>query len=116
MSYISMLAILIIFLTTENPDLYRDQKTKFFNKNAFDVIGSDYLLREEQFNSLIVSVYNYKTATELYGQKQLYDALSRFGETIIQKFPDYYVFYSILIKEISSLSIKRRWARISIPM
>ena len=93
MSYISMLAILIIFLTTENPDLYRDQKTKFFNKNAFDVIGSDYLLRDQQFNSLIVSVYNYKTATDLYGQKQLYNALSRFGETIIQKFPDYYVFY-----------------------
>ena len=93
MSYISLLAILIIFLTTENPDLYRDQKTKFFNKNAFDVIAPDYLLREVSFNSMIVSVYNYKTATELYGQKQLYDTLTRFGETIIQKFPDYYVFY-----------------------
>ena len=93
MSYISLLAILIIFLTTENPDLYRDQKTKLFNKNAFDLIGPNYLLRDEHFNSMIVSVYNYETATELYGQKQLYDALGRFGESIIQKFPDYYVFY-----------------------
>ena len=92
-SYISLLAILIIFLTTENPDLYRDQKTKLFNKDAFDVIGPNYILREEAFNSLIVSVYNYETATELYGQKQLYESLSRLGDTIIQRFPGYYVFY-----------------------
>lgn len=92
-SYISLLAILIIFLTTENPDLYRDQKTKLFNKDAFDVIAPNYLLRDEAFNSLIVSVYNYETATELYGQKQLYDSLRKIGDMIIQKFPGYYVFY-----------------------
>ncbi len=92
-SYISLLSILIIFLTSENPDLYRDQKTKLFNRDAFDLIGLNYLLRDEAFNSLIVSIYNYETATELYGQKQLYESLSRIGDMIIQKYPDYYLFY-----------------------
>ena len=92
-SYISLLSILIIFLTSENPDLYRDQKTKLFNREAFDVIGTNYLLRDETFNSLIVSVYNYETAIEVYGQNQLYDVLTKTGDKIIEKFPAYYVFY-----------------------
>lgn len=92
-SYISLLSILIIFLTSENPDLYRDQKTKLFNREAFDVIGTNYLLRDEAFNSMIISVYNYETAIEVYGQNQLTEVLSRSGERIIERFPDYYVFY-----------------------
>ncbi|MBO7677188.1 MAG: EAL domain-containing protein, partial [Erysipelotrichaceae bacterium] len=92
-SYFSLLAILIIFITSENPDLYRDQKTKLFNKDAFDVIGPNYINRDLPFNAMILSVYNYDTAIELYGQKQLYDSLSKTGDMIIDRFPGYYVFY-----------------------
>ena len=41
-SYFSILCIIIIYLTSENPDLYRDNRTRLLNKDALDLIGLDY--------------------------------------------------------------------------
>ena len=92
-SYISILAILIIYITAENPDLYRDPRIKLFNKDAFNVIGLDRLYRNNPFHCIIASVHNYETAKALYGAKMLNDTLKKVGDILVKNVPGYYVFY-----------------------
>ena len=92
-SYISILVILIIFLSMENPDLYRDHVIGLFNKDAFDLIGLDYLNKDLPFHCIIASVHNFESAKALYGIRQLNDALHSIGEEMIRRFSGYYVFY-----------------------
>ncbi len=37
-SYFSILSILIIYLTSENPDLYRDSRTRLMNREADEIL------------------------------------------------------------------------------
>ena len=92
-SYFSLLVILIIYLSMENPDLYRDHIIKLFNKDAFDLIGLDYLNKNLPFHCIVASVHNYETAKGLFGVKQLNNALIYIGNQMIRRFPGYYVFY-----------------------
>ncbi|MBR0420422.1 MAG: EAL domain-containing protein [Erysipelotrichaceae bacterium] len=92
-SYVSILVILIIFLSMENPDLYRDHVIGLFNKDAFDLIGLDYLNKDLPFHCIIASVHNFESAKALYGVRQLIEALKKIGEKTIRRFPGYYVFY-----------------------
>lgn len=93
MSYISILVVLIIYLSMENPDLYRDHVIKLFNKDAFDLIGLDYLNKDLPFHCIIASVHNFETAKSLFGVRQLNNALISIGDKMIRRFPGYYVFY-----------------------
>ena len=90
---IRSLVILIIFLSMENPDLYRDHVIGLFNKDAFDLIGLDYLNKDLPFHCIIASVHNFESAKALYGVRQLIEALKKIGEKTIRRFPGYYVFY-----------------------
>ena len=92
-SYVSILAILVIFITSENPDLYRDKQTKLFNKEAFDLIGINYLYNNKSFHCVSVSVHNYEFVESLYGSKQLNESLLKLGENLLSKYKGYYVFY-----------------------
>ena len=92
-SYFSILAILFIYLCAQNPDLYRDQKTHLFNKDAFDKIGREYLLGDMPFHCIVACVNNYTSAKALYGQQQLNRCMDMFGQWMNRSFPGYDVFY-----------------------
>lgn len=92
-SYFSILAVLVIYLTSQNPDLYRDRQTHLFNKDAFDVIGSEYLHKNIPFHCVIISAHNYETAKIIYGYGQLRRSLLLIGRWMISHFEGYYVFY-----------------------
>lgn len=92
-SYFSILAVLVIYLTSQNPDLYRDRQTHLFNKDAFDVIGSEYLHKNIPFHCVIISAHNYETAKIIYGYSQLRRSLLLIGRWMISHFEGYYVFY-----------------------
>lgn len=92
-SYFSILAILVIYLTSQNPDLYRDRQTHLFNRDAFDVIGSEYLHKSIPFHCVIISAHNYETAKLIYGYSQLRRSLLLIGRWMVTHFKGYYVFY-----------------------
>ena len=92
-SYFSILAILFIYLSAQNPDLYRDKKTHLFNKDAFEKIGTEYLVSGTPFHCIIATIHNYMSAKNLYGHQQLSSCLDIFGQWLRRSFPGYYVFY-----------------------
>ncbi len=92
-SYFSILAILFIYLSAQNPDLYRDKKTHLFNTDAFDKIGREYLLSDIAFHCIVATVHNYASAKALYGQQQLNRCMEIFGKWMNRSFPNYNVFY-----------------------
>lgn len=92
-SYFSILAILFIYLSAQNPDLYRDKKTHLFNKDAFEKIGTEYLVTGTPFHCIVATIHNYMSAKNLYGYQQLSTCLEIFGQWLRRSFPGYYVFY-----------------------
>jgi EAL domain-containing protein (putative c-di-GMP-specific phosphodiesterase class I)/GGDEF domain-containing protein len=93
MSYFSILAILFIYLSAQNPDLYRDKKTHLFNRDAFDKIGREYLYHGTPFQSIAANVYNYASTKTLYGQQQIDRCMETFGNWMRRTYPNFNVFY-----------------------
>ena len=91
-SYFSILAILIIYLTAQNPDLYRDKKTHLFNGDAFNRIGADCILKGVPFHCIVVTINNYEPVKLLYGYQQMKSFMEEYGQWLISHFPHYYVF------------------------
>ena len=92
-SYFSIIAVLVIYLSAQNPDLYRDKKTRLFNQDAFDRICSEFLLHQVDFHCILATAHNYESAKALYGSQQLNRSLEVVGRWMISAFPGYYVFY-----------------------
>ncbi len=92
-SYFSILAILVIYLSAQNPDLYRDRQTHLFNKDAFDKIGREFRRKRTAFHCITVTADNYASAKVLYGYQQIESAIGLIGRWMIESFRDYYVFY-----------------------
>ena len=92
-SYISLLAILIIYLTVQNPDLYRDRKTHLFNWNAMERITKEYIFRDIPFHCVTCNVQKFESSKALYGNRQIRRSMRLIGEWMLEQFPDYYIFY-----------------------
>lgn len=92
-SFFSVLVILIIFLSSENPDLYRHRQIRFFNREAFRRIGTEYLSREMPFSCVILAAQNYEMLKHIYGTTRVYERLQTVGDRMISAFSQGYVFY-----------------------
>lgn len=92
-SYFSVLVILIIFLSSENPDLYRHRQIRFFNREAFRRIGTEYLSHETPFSCVILAAQNYEMLKHIYGTSRVYERLQVVGDRMIAAFNQSFVFY-----------------------
>lgn len=92
-SYVSIVTILVIYLSSQNPDFYRDRVTKLFNRDAFELIGLDLLQNNKPFYCVLITAHNFETARSIYGFHQLNNSLKMVGAWLIKTFPKYYVFY-----------------------
>ncbi len=92
-SYFSIIAILVVYLSAQNPDLYRERKTRLFNKDAFDRIAAELLRENKRFRCIIASIHNYESAKVLYGHQQMNRSLELIGRWLWESFPREYVFY-----------------------
>ncbi|MDO5702613.1 MAG: hypothetical protein Q4G47_04595, partial [Lachnospiraceae bacterium] len=61
-SYISVLTILVIYLSSQNPDFYRDRITRLFNRSAFEQIYLDMKLKGLPCFYVLINVHNLETA------------------------------------------------------
>ena len=92
-SYFSILAILFIYLSAQNPDLYRDKETRLLNRAAFEKIGAEFLEKRIPFRYIIFKIDNYSSAKSLYGYQQLGRTADLIGQWLRDTFPDDYAFY-----------------------
>ncbi|SFG65768.1 EAL domain-containing protein [Oribacterium sp. WCC10] len=93
-SYFSILCIIIIFLTSENPDLHRDNRTLLLNKDALDLIGYDYWEKKIPFSLLTIAIHNYEASKTIYGVTQLNDSLRTLSSWLSKSYPRNFVFYT----------------------
>lgn len=93
-SYFSLLSILIIFLTAENPDLYRDSGTGFLNKNALYLIGKDIQNKNIPFSLMTISLHNFGTLKAIYSMEQIKETLKIVASWLAENYPDEYLFWT----------------------
>ncbi|MCR4901736.1 MAG: hypothetical protein K6A23_02675, partial [Butyrivibrio sp.] len=93
-SYFSILSIIIIFLTTENPDLYRDKRSRLLNSDALNRIGGEFWEKKIPFNIITVTIYNYEASKSVYSYSQVSDELKVIGNWISKLYPKAYAFYN----------------------
>lgn len=92
-SYFSILAILVIYIAAQNPDLYRDHTTDLLNADAFDRILSELIFLRKPFCLTVASIYNYASAKATYGHEQLDESLRLAGRWLTETFPKQPAFY-----------------------
>ena len=92
-SYFSIIAILIIYLSAQNPDMYRDKITFLFSRSAFDLIVTEFLNKNIPFHMVAVTVDNYESARSIYGYAELTTSLREIGSWLVEALTSYRVFY-----------------------
>lgn len=92
-SFFSLLAILVIYLTAQNPDLFHHPKVPLFNYGAFDEMVSNCQIRAERFSVFGIQLRNYAVAKRIYGVPQVDRGIVLIGDWLHHQFPQYYGFY-----------------------
>ncbi len=92
-SYFSILAIMVIFLTSENPDLYRDERTKLLNENALNRIGKELSSKHIKYNLMTISINNYESNKIVFGAQQINNELSNIARYLVKKQYKHHLFY-----------------------
>ena len=93
LSYFSMLSVLVIYLTIQNPDLFRNKKTELFNREAFSHVVAELLDQGRPFSCMCICIDNYVSMRTLYGPRQLGNGLRLVGRWLRGTFEDCHVFY-----------------------
>ncbi len=92
-SYFSILAILFIYLSAQNPDLYRDKETGLLNQDAFEKISPEFALKRLPSRYVLLKIENYSSAKILYDYRQLGMISYLIGQWLRKTFPEDYAFY-----------------------
>ena len=78
LSYPSVcLAVMIIYLSLQNPDMYIDKMTELFNADGFYEIMAEYANAGRHFNVLVVTIDNFRTMQSVYGTDRVNEALKK---------------------------------------
>ncbi len=86
-----LMALIVIFLSFENPDSYLEERTFIFNRTALrDYINE--INGSKSINALIFCIHNYIDNMELYGIQQMNQGVYLIENYLKQEFPDYLVF------------------------
>ena len=93
MEYFSILAVLIAYLTIQNPALYRERKTRLFNKLAFDEIVNYSITEGIPFEVVGIKISNYEQIRSLHGNEQVSQLTVLVAHYLTENTPCFDVFY-----------------------
>jgi len=93
-SYFSILSIMIIYLTSENPDLFKENRTRLLNEIALNRIGKEFWQKNIPFSLITVAINNYEASKMVYSIKQVNDELAVIASWLTKNYPKDYVFYT----------------------
>ena len=92
-SFFSLLVILIIYLTSQNPDSFRDRKVDVFNRAAFSEMVTEFILAGVPFSCLGICVKDYTLYKAVYSPEPMYASLANIGAWLSTQFKGFYIFY-----------------------
>lgn len=92
MNTFCLLAILIIYLAFENPDLYLANRRIAFSMRAFRTELSD-CIGKQPYHVLAFALRDYVGMRELYGESQMDRGIDLIARFLVRTYPQYQVFY-----------------------
>ena len=92
MNVFCLLAILVIFLSFENPDLYITDRGPAFNTRAFTDWLDDPQHRKDK-RVLGIAIRNYNDERSMYGGTQMDQGLNMIIMYLVKQFPQFMLFY-----------------------
>ncbi len=92
MDFFCLIAIISIYLTFENPDLYLDEKTGLFNKAALTFVLSE---MNNEKNPFILGfiIHNYNELREIYTGSLMDKSIKIIADYITKTYPNLLAFY-----------------------
>ncbi len=76
------LAIVIIYLSLQNPDMYIDKVTSLFNMDGFYEMAAEYKVSDKKFEIVVIAIENMRTMQSIYGNDRTNEALVKVVEYI----------------------------------
>ena len=92
MNTFCLMAVTILYLTFENPDLYLERRTRIFNAKAFRKYLRE-INGKKRYRIFAFVIHNYHDIRELYGSDLMDDGINIIGEYLRKTFSDLLVFY-----------------------
>ena len=92
MNTFCLMAIIMIYLTFVNPDLYRSDRGPVFNDRGFRTVV-DEICGVQKYRILCTTIRNYTDEREIYGARQMDEGITQIGQYLVRNYPDQAVFY-----------------------
>ena len=92
MNTFCVLAVTVLYLSFENPDLYLERRSKVFNSRAL----RDYIEEvngKRLYRVLSLVIHNYRDIRDIYGARQMDVGVDMIGNYLKETFPKVMVFY-----------------------
>ena len=93
MGMFSLVAIVIIYLSFENPDLFLSDRGNTFNMRAFRVLLAEWIDRKRPYRLLGVVLRNYNDQRGVYGGRQMDSGVTLISQYLQGAFQEQKVFY-----------------------
>lgn len=88
----SLISIIILYLTFENPNLYIANRGNAFNMRAFREM-LDEMIAKKNYRVLAFGLRDYIDMRGIYGGHQMDSGVSLIGAFLVKTFPEYQAFY-----------------------
>ena len=93
MNTFCLMAIIVIFISFLNPDLYLSERGHVYNLPAFKALLAECSRRRLPCRVLGFAIQNYNEHREIFGGKQMDEALTRINRWLDETFPQLSAFY-----------------------
>ena len=93
MNTFCLMAIVVIFISFLNPDLYLSERGYVYNLPAFHALLGECWQRKKSCRVLGFTIQNYNEHREIFGGKQMDDALIGINKYLLDNFPHLSSFY-----------------------
>lgn len=91
MNHFCLLALIIIYLSFENPELFLASNKVCFNSYAFRTMLNE-LFHYKPYHLLCVTLKNYADNRDIFGDAQINQAIVQIGNFLVKSFPHHVVF------------------------
>ena len=113
MNFFTLISIIIIYLSFQNPSLLKEERTGTFNLKALQLLFSE--MKPEKYPVILgFAIHNYNDLREIYSNNQTDAGLLLIGNYLKQNFPHMLIFYLtsgrfvLMGKDISSIEDTRQ--------
>lgn len=93
MNTFCLMTIVVIFISFLNPDLFMSERGSVFNLPAFSALLAEYTRKKKPYRVLGISIQNYTEHREIFGGKQMDEALASINRWLKESFPHMCSFY-----------------------